>query len=59
MEKDKPYLQNYLKNIESSSKICKYKRITLSPLRYPGGKTRACKTLDTILKDHFDVSKFD
>ena len=30
-----------------------------SPLRYPGGKTRACKTLDTILKDNFDVSKFD
>ena len=30
-----------------------------SPLRYPGGKTRACKILDTILKEHFDVSQFD
>jgi DNA adenine methylase len=30
-----------------------------SPLRYPGGKTRACKILDTILNEHFDVSEFD
>jgi DNA adenine methylase len=30
-----------------------------SPLRYPGGKTRACKKLDTILKEHFDISEFD
>src|SRR3989338_4368122 len=30
-----------------------------SPLRYPGGKTRACKKLDTILKKHFDISKFN
>ena len=30
-----------------------------SPLRYPGGKTRACKTLETIMKEHFDLSKFD
>ena len=30
-----------------------------SPLRYPGGKTRACKVLDVILKENFDISKFD
>lgn len=30
-----------------------------SPLRYPGGKTRACKKLDTILKEHFDISQFN
>lgn len=30
-----------------------------SPLRYPGGKTRACKTLNTILNDNFDISKFN
>lgn len=30
-----------------------------SPLRYPGGKTRACKKLDTILKENFDISGFD
>jgi len=35
------------------------KKNNVSPLRYPGGKTRACKKLDTILKDHFDISKFN
>lgn len=30
-----------------------------SPLRYPGGKTRACKKLDIILKEHFDINKFN
>jgi DNA adenine methylase len=29
-----------------------------SPLRYPGGKTRACKKLETIMKEHFDISDF-
>lgn len=29
-----------------------------SPLRYPGGKSRACKKLDIILNKYFDVSKF-
>jgi DNA adenine methylase len=29
-----------------------------SPLRYPGGKTRACKPLDVILNDQFNVSSF-
>jgi DNA adenine methylase len=31
----------------------------ISPLRYPGGKTRACKIIDDIINDHFDVSHFD
>jgi len=30
-----------------------------SPLRYPGGKTRACKKLETILIEHFNISDFD
>lgn len=30
-----------------------------SPLRYPGGKTRACKILDEIINKYFDMSKFD
>lgn len=30
-----------------------------SPLRYPGGKTRACKKLNILLKEHFDISKFN
>ena len=31
----------------------------ISPLRYPGGKTRACKLLDIILNEHFDIGSFD
>lgn len=30
-----------------------------SPLRYPGGKTRACKILDNILIEHFNINKFN
>lgn len=30
-----------------------------SPLRYPGGKTRACKILDDIIIQYFDISTFD
>jgi len=29
-----------------------------SPLRYPGGKTRACKVIHEILSDHFDLKTF-
>jgi len=31
----------------------------ISPLRYPGGKTRACKKLDSIINENFDVNKFN
>jgi len=30
----------------------------ISPLRYPGGKTRACKQLDDILNENFNISSF-
>lgn len=30
-----------------------------SPLRYPGGKTRACEKLTDILKAHFNISDFN
>lgn len=30
-----------------------------SPLRYPGGKTRACKKLESILNEHFNIEEFD
>ena len=33
--------------------------INISPLRYPGGKTRACKILETIMNEHFDINDFD
>ena len=31
----------------------------ISPLRYPGGKTRACKIIDDVISNHFDISCFD
>jgi DNA adenine methylase len=31
----------------------------ISPLRYPGGKTRACHILETFMLKHFDMTKFD
>ena len=31
----------------------------VSPLRYPGGKTRACKIIDATISQHFDMSRFD
>ena len=31
----------------------------ISPLRYPGGKTRACKIIDNILLEYFDITIFD
>ena len=31
----------------------------ISPLRYPGGKTRACKIIDDIIMRHFDISLFN
>jgi DNA adenine methylase len=30
-----------------------------SPIRYPGGKTRACKILDKVINDNFDIKSFD
>jgi DNA adenine methylase len=30
-----------------------------SPLRYPGGKTRACKIIDDVILQHFDITCFD
>lgn len=30
----------------------------ISPLRYPGGKTRACDYLNKIIKDNYDINKY-
>jgi DNA adenine methylase len=30
-----------------------------SPLRYPGGKTRACKILDKIINEYYDINEFE
>jgi len=37
---------------------CKSKN-NKSPLRYVGGKTRACKIIDDIILEHFDINCFD
>lgn len=39
MEKDEPYMGGYLKTIQGDRQ--RYKRVSLSPLRYAGGKTNA------------------
>jgi DNA adenine methylase len=31
----------------------------VSPLRYPGGKTRACKVINDVMLQHFDITQFD
>ena len=31
----------------------------VSPLRYPGGKTRACKIIENVILLHFDMNSFD
>ena len=39
LEKDKPYLSEFLKTIKGKAR--EYKRVTISPLRYAGGKSNA------------------
>ena len=41
MEHEKEYLRNYLATIKSGGSAEKYKRVSLSPLRYAGGKSNA------------------
>lgn len=31
----------------------------ISPLRYPGGKTRACKVINNIILEYFNLDEFD
>lgn len=44
-------------NNNKKSNIVKYEN--KSPLRYPGGKSRACKNLDMILNNNFNISDFN
>lgn len=50
MEKD---LENKISKLQISNKENK------SPLRYPGGKTRACKKLDEILNKYFQIEQYN
>ena len=43
----------------SMSKLAHKKLKNKSPLRYPGGKTRACKLLDQIFANNFNHENFD
>ena len=42
-----------------SHKTTSCNKTNVSPLRYPGGKTRACKIIDDIISTHFDIKSFD
>jgi DNA adenine methylase len=46
-------------NIRNHSNNILVNTTNISPLRYPGGKTRACKTIENIILQHFDISCFD
>jgi DNA adenine methylase len=36
-----------------------FRTTNISPLRYPGGKTRACKIIEDVILKHFDMNSFD
>lgn len=44
------------KNLNHNQNLCTN---NISPLRYPGGKTRACKIIEKILVEHFEITQFD
>jgi len=45
------------KNDHSNNSVVNTKNV--SPLRYPGGKTRACKVIEEVILQHFDLTCFD
>lgn len=53
--KNKEELINLINNYKNITNIIN----NISPLRYPGGKTRACKILDEVLSQHFNINDFD
>ena len=56
--KDLPISNYSLDNIDKLPNNLIYKINNVSPLRYPGGKTKACNKLYDILTTYFDLSKF-
>ena len=47
-------------HINNSTNILSFIHTTnISPLRYPGGKSRACKIIDNVILQHFDITCFD
>jgi DNA adenine methylase len=67
IQKDKNSLKDKLKELVISlskfdNQLDELSNLTFtnkSPLRYPGGKTRACKILEVIILKYFDVKKFN
>ena len=49
------YCKYIMKNINEKNILKK----NISPLRYPGGKTRACKILDVKINEYFNLDNFD
>lgn len=52
-------LLNAKNNISNNSNSISIYTTNISPLRYPGGKTRACKIIDNVILQHFDITCFD
>ena len=51
---------NNTDNINNTIKKNKDKQFkNESPLRYPGGKTRACKILENIINKYYDINEFE
>jgi len=50
---------NVLVKINDSDTSSFIHTTNISPLRYPGGKTRACKIIDDVILQHFDITCFD
>lgn len=49
-----------LENNKPTADICPIIHTNnISPLRYPGGKTRACKIIEDVILQHFDITCFD
>ena len=50
---------NNFDNMVKSDKLNSINTANVSPLRYPGGKTRACKIIDNVILKYFDINSFD
>jgi DNA adenine methylase len=52
-------LRNNLNKLNDENTSNFINTVNISPLRYPGGKSRACKIIDNIIIQHFDIARFD
>ena len=49
----------HTKNDDNHSNNISVHTTNISPLRYPGGKTRACKIIEDVILQHFDMTCYD